>query len=193
LEGQLNGRELEQSFSFAQTLEEEASNNDSASTGSSATTYADYTAVTDDSGQMTLEIPTTWSAVDGSAWELDGDVIGLSVTAAPDLDSFLNTWNTPGVFFGATDQFDLSVDELLDAFEFSSDCTSGGERSDYSDSVYTGKYDFWLNCGGTDTMLVVMVAEPADLSYSALVMVQVVSDADLDALDHILNSFIVNN
>lgn len=41
-------------------------------------------------------------------------------------------------------------------------------------------------------MLVVMVAEPADQSYSALIMVQVVSDADLDALDHILNSFIVN-
>ncbi|MCA9873146.1 MAG: trypsin-like peptidase domain-containing protein, partial [Anaerolineales bacterium] len=35
LEGQLNGRVLEQSFSFAQTLEDEASNNDSASTGTS--------------------------------------------------------------------------------------------------------------------------------------------------------------
>jgi serine protease Do len=192
LEGQLNGRALEQSFSFAQTLEEEASNDDSASTGSSDTTYPEYTAVTDDSGLMTLEVPTAWGSVDGSAWELDGEVIGLSVTAAPDLDGFFNTWTTPGVFFGATDQFDLSVDELLDAFEFSSDCTSGGPRADYSDAVYTGKYDLWLDCGGSDTLLVVMVAEPADRSYSALIMVQVVSDADLDALDHILNSFIVN-
>ncbi|MBK8988901.1 MAG: serine protease [Chloroflexi bacterium] len=193
LAGQLNGRVLEQSFSFAQTLQNEASNNDSASTGSSATTYTDYVAVTDDSGLMTLEIPSTWGEVDGSPWELSGEVIGLSVTAAPSLDKFLNSWTTPGVFFGATDQFDVSVDELLDAFEFSSDCDSGGPRSDYDDSVYTGKYDLWLNCGGTETLLVVMAAEPADRSYLALIMVQVVSDADLDALDRILNTFIVNN
>ena len=192
LEGQLNGDPLVQSFSFAQTLQDEASNNDSASTGTSDTTYPDYVAVTDNSGAMTLEVPTAWSDVDGSAWNLDGTDIGLSVTAAPNINDFLNSWTTPGVFFAATDQFDLSVDELLDNFEFSSDCTSAGARTDYSDSVYTGKYDVWLSCGGTDTLLVVMVAEPADQSYSALIMVQVVSDADLDALDHILNSFIVN-
>ncbi len=192
LEGQLNGDPLVQSFSFAQTLQDEASNNDSASTGTSDSTYPEYTAVTDNSGAMTLEVPTAWGDVDGSAWNLDGTDIGLSVTAAPNINDFLNSWNTPGVFFGATDQFNLSVDDLLDNFDFSSDCTSGGDRTDYADSVYTGKYDVWLSCGGTDTLLVVMVAEPADQSYSALIMVQVVSDADLDALDHILNSFIVN-
>jgi serine protease Do len=189
LEGQLNGRVLEQSFSFAQTLEEEASSNTSANT----TTYGDYISITDNSGAMAMEVPATWSDVDGSPWELDGEVIGLSLTAAPNVNDFLNSWDTPGVFFAATDQFDLSVDELLDAFEFSSDCTSGGARTDYSDAVYTGKYDVWLECGGTDTLLVVVVAEPADGSYSALIMVQVVSDADLDALDRILNTFIVNS
>ena len=35
-----------------------------------------------------------------------------------------SSWTTPGVFFAATDQFDLSVDELLNNFEFSADCTS---------------------------------------------------------------------
>ena len=140
---------------------------------------------------LTLDVPAEWSEVDGSAWESDGQVIGLSVTAAPNLNDFYNTWGTPGVTFNATDQLDFTVDELLDAFDFSGDCTQN-ERTEYSDAVYAGKYDVWTNCGGTGTLLVVLVAEPADQSYLALITVQVVTDADLDALDTIFNTFILN-
>ncbi|NJN55828.1 MAG: hypothetical protein HC804_14435 [Anaerolineae bacterium] len=94
-------------------------------------------------------------------------------------------------FFGATDQFEVTIDELLDAFDFSGDCTHN-ERTEYDDGAYSGKYDVWLNCGGTETLLVVLGATPADGSYHTLVMVQVVSDADLAALDQILATFIVN-
>jgi serine protease Do len=193
LEGQLNGRELEQTFSFAQTLEEEANNTTTNSGGSdtSSGTYSEYMTVSDDSGALALDVPTNWSDVDGSAWELEGEVIGLSVLAAPSVDDFYNSWGTPGVFFGATDQFEVTTDELLDAFDFSGDCTFS-ERTAYEDSAYSGKYDVWLTCGGTDTLLVVLAAQPADGSYHALVMVQVVSDADLAALDQILATFIVN-
>jgi serine protease Do len=191
LEGQLNGRVMEQTFSFAQALDEEASNIDSNASAGSGGVYTNYVSVTDDSGLLTLEVPAEWSDVDGSAWESDGQPIGLSVTAAPSLNDYYNSWTTPGVTFNATDQLDLTVDELLDAFDFSSDCTPG-TRTEYSDSVYTGKYDVWSNCGGTDTLLVVLVAEPADQSYLALITVQVVTDADLDALDTIFNTFILS-
>lgn len=189
LAGQLNGSELEQTFSFAQTLEEEADNTGGDNT--TGTDYSEYMTISDDSGALVLDVPVGWSDVDGSAWELEGEVIGLAVVAAPSVDDFYNSWNTPGVFFGATDQFQVTIDELLDAFEFASDCTYG-ERTDYEDSAYTGKYDIWLNCGGTETLLVVLAAQPADASYQALIMVQVVSDADLAALDQILNTFIVS-
>ena len=191
LEGQLNGRELEQSFSFAQTLEQEASDNTTNSSGTTDATYADYMTISDDSGALVLDVPTSWGDVDGTAWDFEGENIGLSVVAAPSLNDFYNSWNTPGVFFGATDQFDLTVGELLDAFEFSSDCTYG-ERTAYEDSAYSGEYDVWLNCGGTDTLLVVLAATPADGSYHTLVMIQVVSDADLAALDQILATFVVS-
>ena len=118
-------------------------------------------------------------------------MLGLSVTAAPNLNDFYNTLSTPGVTFNATDQLDYTVDELLDAFDFSGDCIPN-ERTEYSDAVYAGKYDVWTNCGGTDTLLVVLVAEPADQSYLALITVQVVTDADLDALDTIFNTFILS-
>lgn len=188
LAGQLNGRELEQTFSFAQTLEEEASNSNS---GTSGGAYSSYMTVSDDSGALILDVPTSWSDVDGSAWELDGEIIGLSVVAAPSISGYNNSWDTPGVFFGATDQFDVSIDELLDVFDFSSDCTYSG-RTAYEDSAYTGKYDVWLSCGGSDTLLVLLAAAPADASYHTLVMVQVVSDADLAALDQILATFVVS-
>ena len=191
LAGQLNGRELEQTFSFAQTLEEEASNTTTNSGGTTNATYTDYVTISDDTGALILDVPVGWSDVDGSAWDFEGETIGLSVVAAPSVADFYNSWNTPGVFFGATDQFEVTVGELLDAFEFSSDCTYG-ERTAYEDSAYSGQYDVWLNCGGTDTLLVVLAATPADGSYHTLVMVQVVSDADLAALDQILATFIVS-
>lgn len=191
LEGQLNGRVMEQSFSFAQALDSEATNNSTTASGGAGGPYTNYVSVTDDSGLLTLDVPAEWSDVDGSAWESDGQAIGLSVTAAPNLNDYYTTWTTPGVTFNATDQLDLTVDGLLDAFDFGSDCTPG-TRTEYSDSVYTGKYDVWSNCGGTDTLLVVLVAEPADQSYLALITVQVVTDADLDALDTIFNTFILS-
>jgi serine protease Do len=191
LEGQLNGRVMEQSFSFAQALDEEASNSTSNTNGGAGGTYTSYVSVTDDSGLLTLEVPAEWSDVNGSAWESDGQAIGLSVTAAPNLDDFYNTWTTPGVAFNATDQLDFTVDQLLNEFDYSGDCTPN-ERTEYSDSVYAGKYDVWSNCGGTDTLLVVLVVEPADQSYLALITVQVVTDADLDALDTIFKTFILS-
>lgn len=192
LEGQLNGRELVQTFSFAQELGNEVSGNTgNTNSGSDSAYYDSYKTVSDDSGLLQVDVPTAWREVDGSAWTLDGEVIGLSITAAPRIADFNNSWTTPGIFFGATDQFSLTMDELLDAFDYGDSCDYNG-RSPYDDSVYFGKYDLWTNCGGQGTLLVVLGTEPADRSYLVLVLVQVISDADLEALDYILNSFIVN-
>ncbi|HSN75447.1 MAG TPA: trypsin-like peptidase domain-containing protein [Anaerolineae bacterium] len=187
LEGELNGRALETSFSFAQELTDEATTADTEA--AAAESYDNYVAVNDDTGTLTMEVPVEWSDVDGSAWLLDGEEIGLSLTAATSVADFNNTWDTPGAFFGVSDQFDLTTDELLDSFDYSDDCTYDS-RSEYSDSVYTGSYDLWTNCGETGSSLVVVGVQPEDASYLALVLVQVVGDADLDALDRIMNTFI---
>ncbi|MFO7537940.1 MAG: trypsin-like peptidase domain-containing protein [Chloroflexota bacterium] len=190
LEGQINGRELELSFSFAQQLGGSAGDESGAGVGT-ADTYANYTFVNDNSGLLSVEIPVDWADVDGSPWTLEGEVIGLSVTAAPNINDFNNSWTTPGVFFGASEEFVLPTNELLDLFDFADSCQYSG-RDSYEDPVYAGVYDLWADCGGTGSLLVVVVVEPADGSYTAFVLVQVVSDADLDALDRILDSFIVN-
>jgi serine protease Do len=193
LEGQLNGRALEPSFSFATELGEEVVEEP---TGPVTTTtgYSEYTMVTDDSGAIQMSVPVEWSDVDGSAWTSDGEVIGAGISAAASLDNFYGFWDEPGTFFGASD--DLAelggYVQLLDATRdsFSSDCTLDG-RYDYADPLYEGQYDWWTDCGGTGASYVVLSARPIEgqTDFLILVEVQIVTEADLEALDQILNSF----
>lgn len=181
LEGQLNGRELEVVGSLGGGQAD--SGGDTGQTG-------DYTTVNDDSGQLAVNVPTSWSQVDGSAWtNSDGDTLGIRVIAAPDVNGYLNSWTTPGVSFRASSDLGMSAAELIDQFDLSSDCEYSG-REQYSDQVYTGQYDIWSNCGGASTF-VVLTAAPADNSYVVLLEVQILSDADVAAFQAILDSFIV--
>ncbi len=185
LDGQLNGDKLEQKFSFAEELEE-----DVADTGGDTTaTNSEYVSVTDDSGALRMSVPSSWGQTDGSAWVSDsGDVLGVSLRAAPNLNDFLSSWSTPGVIFNASSDLGTSTTDILDLIDYSDSCTYDS-RNEYSDELYTGQYDVWEECGDTGTIGLVLVVTPADDSFIALVMVQIVSDADLDALDTILSSF----
>jgi serine protease Do len=194
LSGQLNGRELAQVYSFAQTLEQDVADTPADNSGSTAAaSYNSYTIITDDSGTLSLEVPSAWSDVNGGPWEVDGQAIGQQISAAPDLNGYSTTWTTPGVVFAVSADIAATYteEELLDGIDFSSDCTYGG-REAYSDNLYSGFYDTWSACGGTDTLFLVIAAEPASGSQTLLVQVQIVTDADLEALDYILASFVAS-
>ena len=192
LEGQLNGGEgdeLEQSFSFAQEIEAPEGGESAVAEG--APTYENYVGIYDDSQAIYVEVPAEWAEVDGSNWvdDEDGTVLGSELMAAPNLAEFSGTYTTPGVQILAGAYFgDITMGELVDFFDFSADCTYDG-RFDYADPVYTGVYDQYSNCAGAGSVIIVLGAEPAAKNYSVIVLVQAVTEADLDALDHILNTF----
>ena len=190
LEGQLNGPELEQSFSFAQAVEVDDGSATGNSGGEASTTYENYVGIYDDSQAIYVEVPAEWADVDGSNWiGDDGTVLGSSLYASTSIDGYNTTYATPGMqilagaFFG-----DTAMTELLDLVDYSSDCTYDG-RFDYEDPLFTGAYDQYSNCSDVGSVIIVLAAEPAAKNYSVVVQVQVVTDADLDALDHILNTF----
>ena len=187
LAGQINGEPLAQRFSFAQELQEEVA---AEPAGSAAPQNYTYRTVTDDSRILRVEVPEQWSDVDGSPWVANDTRIGVAVTAAPNINDFYNTWTTPGIFFAASSSLaqEATPNDMLDLFDFSEDCQAAG-RSDYSDEIYTGVYDLWSNCGGQNSMMLVLSATPQSQDYIVLVVTLIVSDADLEALDHILNSF----
>lgn len=193
LEGQLNGRILEPTFSFAQAVEEEVGDTESVAEGgdNQAETYGEYVGIYDDSNAVYVEVPVEWADVNGANWtsDEDGSVLGSSLIAAPSIDEFNNTYTTPGAQIWASAGFSgSSMDELIDFFDFSSDCTYDG-RYDYEDPVYTGKYDLYVDCAGEGSVIIVLSAEPADKSYAVILLTQAVTDADLDAVDHVLDTF----
>ena len=190
LEGQLNGRELETSFSFAEELGGEVEGEE----GETVAKYDEYVLVQDDYGAIQVSVPAAWSEIDGSAWVDSGDIIGASITAAASLDNFNAYYSEPGVFFGATDDIaELGgYIQLLDVYRDwarEDDCTFE-YREDYEDSAFEGAFDVFSNCLDSEGVLVILSAKPhSSTSPLVLVMVQIMSDADLDALDEILNTF----
>ncbi|MFQ5944553.1 MAG: peptidase S1, partial [Anaerolineales bacterium] len=144
---------------------------------------------------ITVEIPSEWVDVDGSPWVSDGQVIGAQIKAAVSLDDFLSFWDEPGMFFGASD--DLAelggFIEILDIRrqEFLGPCELDG-RYDYEDVLYRGKYDLFFNCGGEGgSWFLILIAIPMDDSTQFIIdlEVQIANDADLEAVDRILDSF----
>lgn len=176
LEGQINGRELE----VTGTLDG-GTTSDGGGGG--------YVQVADDTGTLVVSVPASWSQVDGSAWTNDGEELGLSVVAAPDLNGFRSSWTVPGVSFKASADLGVTDVELLDAIDLSSDCQYDGRES-YSDQLYAGQYDIWSDCGGSSTY-VVLTAVPQDSSFIILLEVQLLDDNDVAAFEEILNSFVV--
>lgn len=189
-EGQLNGRELELAFSFAEELEEEAS----AGAGDPAATYSGYTAITDDTGAISVEVPNEWSDVDGAPYTPDDGIQRFDVRASSDLAAFLGGWDTPGMIFTASSGLAAVSDEnaILDELveSGSSQCTYEG-RQPYEDAAYSGQFDTYTNCGGVGATYVVVGAVPADRSFVMRVQIQANAERDFEALDRILRSFVV--
>lgn len=184
LEGTLNsGEELEVSFSFGNELDDEIVDSDF--------DYGEYMEITDDTGSLYVDVPVTWTDTSSGVWNLEGVDIGIQVLASPDLNGYFGTWDTPGIFFGASSSLGdtWTLTDLLDYHGFPDSCIDGG-RDAYDDGLYFGLWDIWDSCGGTDTSIVNVAAEPEDGSFVMLVQMQVVTDADLDALDQALATFV---
>ncbi|MEZ4517504.1 MAG: hypothetical protein R3C44_11960 [Chloroflexota bacterium] len=70
----------------------------------------------------------------------------------------------------------------------SADCTYDS-RSDFEDPIFNGKFDLYVDCPGSGSLIAVVAVEPADQSYAIMIIGQAITDADLDALDHVLDTF----
>lgn len=154
---------------------------------------AGYTTVRDDTGTLTIDVPSGWNDTITGAWEEEGEEIGVQVSASPDVQSYNDSWETPGVFFGASRQLaqqnpDDTANRVLDQFQYDADCEYDG-REEYDDGLYRGYFDTWADCGGTGTVFQTIAALPESGDYVVLVQTAVTSEADLDAQQKIIETF----
>lgn len=191
LEGQLNGRELEVVASDVSGGGEDTTVEDTAGDAGGSDTGG-FTSISDDSGVLSVEVPSEWDDVNSGAWEFEEEEVGLFVSASPDLEAYNDTWEVPGMFFGASSSLaeEYDADTLLDEFDYSEECDYDG-RSDYEDVAYTGKVDLWINCGGRDTAFFVVAAMPEDGSIMTFVQTQAVAESDVDVFEQITDTFVV--
>lgn len=187
LSGQLNGRPLEVAGVFGQELTGNAPQ--------SGSDYTDYVSVYDDYQSIVVDVPSSWSQLDGSPWVDGGDVIGARLIAAPNLDGFLSTWGTPGLRFNVSD--DLAklggYIQVLDIYraDYLAVCELDN-RYDYDDGYYRGSFDYYTRCGGSGGAdYLILSAVPVDASQQLLIVVevQILTNADVDAADRILSTF----
>jgi hypothetical protein len=155
-----------------------------------------YITCYDDTGSIVMDVPDYWLDVNGGEWDYDGEIIGVAISAAPNLADFNDLYQAEGVFFGASDTFARigGYVEFLDYYTsiYVDDCDLVG-RYDYNDGVYRGKFDQYQNCGGRggyDTYVLSAVDIDDQFSMIVLVMIQVMP-GDTFTVDQIWNTFLV--
>lgn len=153
------------------------------------TTYGEYVVVNDDSGLLSVEVPTAWSDVDGSE-----GLFGPDIIASTDVQEWIQTYNVSGLEFQATGlETNQTTDEILTAVSSgqAGQCTSLG-RQPYTDPAYSGVSEVFEDCAGTETDFVWVAFEPPDRSYHGVIGVQITQQADVEALERALATFFVD-
>ncbi len=156
-----------------------------------------YNTCTDNTGSLQVDIPITWTDINGGTWTYNGRDIGVAISAAPSLDEFRNNFRAEGVFFGASGTFAQIIGhiELLDYYTvaYRENCTYVG-RFFYDDGIYRGRYDSYTNCGGTGgyDAYVLGAREKAEPS-TKLILVEIQAyPGDTSIRDQIWGTFYVN-
>jgi serine protease Do len=186
LNGVLNGDELEVSGTIDNGETEPEPGDTTPNEGGNVVTIEDET------GTLSMDVPAAWSDVVSGTWEMDGVTVGLSLSAAPDLEAWANTWGTPGASFMASADLagQYSPAEFLASLSGWSDCAESSSDQ-YDDGVYSGRYELWTGCGDTNATYLRLAAKPADGSHLAFVEIIWLSEQGYDHAVGVLNSFMV--
>ena len=155
------------------------------------TSYSGYTEITDNEEKIKLQVPIEWSDIETGTWTFKGKDVGVFVAASGDLANFYSTRSQAGVLIGVSHSLARTYNKEsllgLEKQDLLRQCVHKG-RFDYQNQFYSGQYDQFTNCSGTPGVLIFTTAS-ADQKSLILIRMVVVSDADLQAVDTIMNTF----
>jgi hypothetical protein len=153
--------------------------------------YSGYTQITDNEEKILVQVPLEWSDIETGAWNFKGKNAGVFLAASVNLGNFYSTRSESGVLIGVSRSLAQSYNKHsllgLEQRDLSRQCVQKG-RFDFRNQFYAGQYDHFTNCSGTPGLLVFTTAS-ADQKLLILIRIAVVSEADLEAVDKIVNTF----
>ena len=152
-----------------------------------STFYVVSPTTVDDSGLLTLQVPSGWTAVAtaGAESTQDAGVFFPQISAAQESTS-ADGWSYSGVTYTA-----LPVHADLNALLATNlrDCARGTIQP-YDDGYFVGVRQNFTNCGSAGSAHAVNVAAtPSDGRFTAFVSITIADPADEPAVDAILDSF----
>ena len=146
-----------------------------------------YEEVIDDTAQILIEVPVEWAQRQTQGQTLsDGD--HAAIVAAPDLDGFLTTDTATGILVAGFLGQDWSA--VLDAYEGQLNCTEAGEVQDVDNGYLAGAGVVYSGCGDTGGSTGLVVLGTPDGGAAILLIAQLNTDSDFDALNRAVASLI---
>ena len=153
--------------------------------------YSGYNLITDNEEKIRVQVPVEWGDIETGVWDFKGKKSGVFLAASADLANFYSTRSQSGVLIGVSHSLAQTYDKDgllgLEQRDLSRQCVHQG-RFEYKNQFYSGKYDHFTNCSGTPGLMVFTTAS-ADGKSLIMIRIAVVSEADLEAVDTIINTF----
>ena len=161
--------------------------------GETGSDERDLMLVRDDTGRISVQVPTSWTDIDGRQYTDDLGNAVYDVLVSTDVDAWLSGWAVSGVSVSASSDAlaNTTIDDILEQRSgppIAAGCTLVDDALPYADGLYTGIYDWWSGCAGLDTDYVVVAAEADDGSHLIWVRLQMAA-GDGWVLEPIMASF----
>jgi hypothetical protein len=151
--------------------------------GSELTTPADVVAITDDTGTITVEVPSSWTDV---ATAPDGAT--PFIEASTDREQYNATFDVAGVTYRAA-PFNADTETAARQYGLTSGCGSETIEA-YNDGVFEGAHLIYTECGPSESAeFHVIAANPASGAFTALLRIQITGADEEPILQGILDTF----
>jgi hypothetical protein len=146
-----------------------------------------YVRLVDDTGNLTVVVPETWTVVDTApSANDDGSPQPWLYASAVEPTEFNETFASGVLYIAAP--YEADPEAFLTSSGLSQGCESI-EVQPYEDPIFTGFVQVGTNCGPDGGTWNMIAASPEDQSFTAIVQLQIASSDDQEAFDIVLESF----
>ena len=188
LRGEINGtQDLEPILSLAEVAGDDVPDGDGPDGGEPIDTVYQYEKVTDDTGVLTIDVPTHWDDRETAPGYSPEGVAFIG--ASDDMEAFRGGWTHPGLVFYLR-PYQGNERDILEHYTYGDVCAEE-ITEDFSDAMYSGLYQIWSSCQDTGGLVVNLLLSDNDHTFTAVMTTYVATEDDLEALDRAFASFTV--